>query len=327
MSGLGFLDLVIGLVFIYLIYSLACSTIWEIIVNLSYLRGKMLKKWFHNTFDMKLGDSKTLGQHLLDHALVKGLGKSKDDSRPPSYVPAEHFSAAFLEILLSKTNSDFSYGNIKRELANTLILPTQLRNVFLQYVAESNGKTEELRKRIEKWYDDAMNRVGGSFKKYSQRWIFIISMAIVGMTNADTINLTNYLYNNPSAREAIANKAALFVQDSVIVNEVERIRNLDSDTSKVPEEKILDKIVSNQEKLLNLNNEVADLKLPLGWEIESKTDATLNTILKKTMGLLITALAVSLGAPFWFDMLNKLVNIKSSGNWRRQASEKQENNQ
>ncbi len=35
--------------------------------------------------------------------------------------------------------------------------------------------------------------------------------------------------------------------------------------------------------------------------------------LTKLMGLLITASAVSLGAPFWFDMLIKLVNLRMAG--------------
>ena len=31
------------------------------------------------------------------------------------------------------------------------------------------------------------------------------------------------------------------------------------------------------------------------------------------LGWLITALAISLGAPFWFDLLTKLVNIRGTG--------------
>jgi len=44
----------------------------------------------------------------------------------------------------------------------------------------------------------------------------------------------------------------------------------------------------------------------------------------KLMGLFLTTGAVSLGAPFWFDVLNKLVNLRSSGNRpeKRQQSEK-----
>jgi len=36
------------------------------------------------------------------------------------------------------------------------------------------------------------------------------------------------------------------------------------------------------------------------------------TVVKMIIGWLITALALSLGAPFWFDLLNKLMNLRSS---------------
>ena len=34
---------------------------------------------------------------------------------------------------------------------------------------------------------------------------------------------------------------------------------------------------------------------------------------EKVVGLLFTALAISLGAPFWFDMLNRVVSIRAAG--------------
>jgi len=37
------------------------------------------------------------------------------------------------------------------------------------------------------------------------------------------------------------------------------------------------------------------------------------TFWPKLIGLLVTAFALSLGAPFWFDMLNKVVNIRNAG--------------
>jgi hypothetical protein len=33
----------------------------------------------------------------------------------------------------------------------------------------------------------------------------------------------------------------------------------------------------------------------------------------KLLGLLVTTLAATLGAPFWFDVLNKIINIRSTG--------------
>lgn len=43
-------------------------------------------------------------------------------------------------------------------------------------------------------------------------------------------------------------------------------------------------------------------------------------------GWLITALAISLGAPFWFDMLNKLISLRSSGKKSDNASDGNNNN-
>ena len=35
--------------------------------------------------------------------------------------------------------------------------------------------------------------------------------------------------------------------------------------------------------------------------------------LRKVAGWLLTAFAVSLGAPFWFDLLNRFINLRVSG--------------
>jgi hypothetical protein len=40
----------------------------------------------------------------------------------------------------------------------------------------------------------------------------------------------------------------------------------------------------------------------------------------KIIGLLITTIAVSFGAPFWFELLNKLVNLRMAGRNPREAA-------
>src|SRR5437870_4444360 len=35
--------------------------------------------------------------------------------------------------------------------------------------------------------------------------------------------------------------------------------------------------------------------------------------IQKLVGLLLTGLALSLGAPFWFDLLSKLINLRGAG--------------
>ena len=65
------------------------------------------------------------------------------------------------------------------------------------------------------------------------------------------------------------------------------------------------------------------LGLPLGWEwhesaglTDDSRDLRGNNVtdwLTKLMGIAITAAAVSFGAPFWFDLLKRLVSIRGSG--------------
>jgi hypothetical protein len=80
-----------------------------------------------------------------------------------------------------------------------------------------------------------------------------------------------------------------------------------------------------------------DLQLPIGWQTEIYTpkegeacewgipskngciqfkESVANQSagpLAKLLGLLLTALAISQGAPFWFDLLSKVSNQRGSG--------------
>lgn len=65
-----------------------------------------------------------------------------------------------------------------------------------------------------------------------------------------------------------------------------------------------------------LRNELEAVRSPLGlgWDGVDITTFSVYDAVSKLLGFLLTAIAVSLGAPFWFDLLRKLVNVRSSGN-------------
>ncbi len=65
-------------------------------------------------------------------------------------------------------------------------------------------------------------------------------------------------------------------------------------------------------ELINLVEIVKNRKtlpegIPIGWGDGS---VTWKAITSHLPGWLLTALALSLGAPFWFDLLNKVVNVR-----------------
>jgi hypothetical protein len=63
-------------------------------------------------------------------------------------------------------------------------------------------------------------------------------------------------------------------------------------------------------------DELQSLDLPIGWSRRPSSldadDGALSSGAIGLFGLLLTALAITLGAPFWFDLLNKIVVVRST---------------
>jgi hypothetical protein len=71
----------------------------------------------------------------------------------------------------------------------------------------------------------------------------------------------------------------------------------------------------------NINNTVEKITpLPIGWNIHFLKNLSLQKILLaiiwlpiKLLGWCISAISISMGAPFWFDLLGKVMNVRNTG--------------
>jgi hypothetical protein len=61
--------------------------------------------------------------------------------------------------------------------------------------------------------------------------------------------------------------------------------------------------------LADLRSEISTLRLPIGWSRQQLYLSATGWIFK-ILGLLLTTLMISLGAPFFFDLLNKLAFVR-----------------
>jgi hypothetical protein len=322
MNGLDFLDLAVGLIFIYLIYSIACSTLWEIIVSFTHIRGKMLCNWILDNFRQSDQDGKTLGEKIIGHPLIKAV--SSKSSKRPTYISSAVFTDVILDIIVndSKDENSASFtdlSTLKNSIEGASILDPVMKRVFLHYFMEASGNISMVKDKIARWYDEAQERLIGSYKKHVQFWIFLISIILVGFTNADTIKLASYLYNNDDAREAIANKATLYIQDSSVIRLISKIDTVSgSAAAKMEQAQLVRKLGNDVKTLKKLSSDLSVNNIPLGWTDE---DISGWDIIKKIGGLLLTAFAVSMGSPFWFDILSKLASLRSSGVKPKTAAE------
>jgi hypothetical protein len=178
-----------------------------------------------------------------------------------------------------------------------------------------------VRGQVEGWFNEKMDRVSGWYKRKTQFFLFVIGLVLAVALNADTLMLGRTLWNNPNLRDSVTATAQEIVRSGQSLCK----------TAAPSEGKSFD------EQLTCLSDEVGQVKglgLPLGWPTPRGLDVRHPSTLfrglsgdprtwgttryggqlgEKLLGLLLTALAVSLGAPFWFDLLGRAVNLRSSG--------------
>ena len=178
------------------------------------------------------------------------------------------------------------------------------------------------------WYDGVMDRVSGWYKRRTTAWIWGLAFVITLCMNADTIRITRILWSNQAVRSAVVDAAKARAQAAP----PEPMPLVEYSDPQNPEESKpvglpADTLTSQERALLG--------QLMLGWkedlaELDQIKQAELN---KKSqgqegalwwaslrewwaphfLGWLFTMVALSLGAPFWFDTLNKFMNIRNGG--------------
>ncbi len=276
------LDVIVGLAFVYLLLSLICSAIQEIIASILGWRAKTLKSGIANL----LADPNIAGlkDKVYAHPLVEQLSRTGGS---PSYIPARNFAIALLDELKKSSNPGATQGALAEAQTTVTNLPDGPIKTSLQgMIEEAQGDLVQIRKNVEAWFDNSMDRVAGWYKRNTQRWMFGIALVLAVSLNIDSIDTAKRLWQDPTLRSQFVAAAESYSADPSAAR----------------------------------SQTVAELKaeleaLPLGWDAElrdafPKMDGAL---FLKLIGWLITAIAVSLGAPFWFDGLGKILNIRATG--------------
>lgn len=278
------LDVIIGLVLMYLLISLICTMCNEFIATWLKLRSSNLRKGIEN-----LIDDQGLQKAFQNTALIKTAAQMSG-GRGPSYLPSGTFTLALLDALKPE-NSVAKLATVDDVVGAIEQLPeSNIKNSLLSVTQGAINDVEDARKRIGIWFDDMMDRAGGIYKRRLQTISLLVGLALAVALNADTIGVAKTLWADQALRTSIAESAVTFVDEADYVDD-----------------------------LLDLDVVQAELRpFPIGWDYTSPPFATdwYNNplgILLKIAGLLLTAAAVSLGAPFWFDLLSKFVKIRAAG--------------
>ncbi|HYL74838.1 MAG TPA: hypothetical protein VEU96_11575 [Bryobacteraceae bacterium] len=297
------LDVLIGLSLFYLLLSLICTTVSEMFANWLKTRATFLDQGI-----TRLLGSDAIKQKLYAHPLIKSL-KSADD-QPPSYIPAEKFATALLDIVTGDKKlsdmeavQDGTKGDADYQKA-------------LKALLDASPNFAALHKNVEEWFNSNMDRVSGWFKKNRQAWSLSLAILVTLIVNADTLKVVHVLWTNPDRRAAMTDLAAKRLKEpppaSVTYPDPDNATASTPDVSvpKSPEEALSN---DEQQMLGELTGWKADSEKLQGQAGGAWWSALWGIVCTHLLGWILTMIAVSLGAPFWFDTLNRFMNIRNSG--------------
>lgn len=305
MFGSAMLDVIIGLVLVYLLLSLMCSAIRESIAAARRARAKGLAAGISEL----LRNDATLVRAFHEHPQIWSLYRGDYDAALrantlPSYIPARSFATALLDLAARGRDSAsaiqsgpeasaLSLYNVRRNIGN-------LGNPFVQRIvlASVDGAGGDLERAIaglESWFNSAMDRVSGRYKRQTQLYLFVIGVAMTVALDVDSVRIARELYRDPARRQAAVAMAQSAVREGVPATAdsqaARAMRRLDS---------------------LGLPEAWPGVNVTGLWPDPDEWRPIVAHAGDAWFGWLITAFAISFGAPFWFDTLGKLIAIRST---------------
>jgi hypothetical protein len=337
----GIVEVAIGLAFVYLLLSLLCSVVNEWIAGILGSRAYNLEKGIRCLFtNGNLNSTTSLADAVYDHGLIQSLYQTGFWDKVffrrggPAYIPPDIFATTLVNLLLPAPDSITTNSLDSLRGAISKLPDSKGRQALAALANQGQTDLEQVRTTLENWYNGAMDRVAGYYKRRTTLVLFALGLICAVATNTDSFLIAQMLWNNPAVRQATVTAADRYVQDYNVKNPPAEQSN--ADTSKTGADAQAEsqeagnapdqggptrKATSPQqvkEAIENLNSQLESLKLPVGWPPASdKSDVRsfpgdTRFALFRIFGWLFTAAALSLGAPFWFDLLNKFMVVRST---------------
>lgn len=376
------LDVFIGLVFVYLLYSLLATVVGEIIATMIGLRARNVREAVDRMLNDEDEENKSMWVRIWDsinilkkpksrmvtnfynHPEIKYLG-STGIFRNPSSFKAISFSKTLLYIL-NGSDEAFNRNNIEERLKklkespealnkDEIILDKETAVYVLSLWNESYGDITKFKLLLETWFDRTMEQASEWYKRKIQTILLILGFFMAWFGGADTFLIAKNLSTDKDARTKIVEMASAYVQNNPRPIELSIqgtndtvLKKLDSLNSRKLDslldiKKQLEKDIAEASSVIGIGGWLPDTiryatdkdgrgyyipyadqrildkmgkEIPANGKISFDTGEKLRYFFAlfplHFLGFLITAIAISLGAPFWYDLLNKLMKLRTS---------------
>jgi hypothetical protein len=278
------LDVVIGLTLVFLLASLICTVVNELIASVIKLRARELRRGL-----AAILDDTNLREAFMRSRLT-GMAGRASSSTGPSYLSSSTFVLALFDALDHKESATAKRTIDDIRGAIDKLPESDIKSTLSELVRDAGDSLDAARAAIASWFDQMMDRLSGVYKRYLQSLSLLVAVLLCVALNIDSLEIGKALWLDEALRQGLVDRAGGLVRD-----------------------------VSNVDELADLVAINRDVRpLPIGWDFSAPAWSgdwyrSFSGWLAKILGIAISALAVSLGAPFWFDLLNRFVRLRGAG--------------
>jgi len=286
------IQVAIGMMFVWIVLAVITSQVQDWIANLLAWRASMLE----DTIKTMLGDE-SLKNKIYDHPLIKGL-YTHEGKRKPGGIPQDKFALVLFEEVMS---SDLNVGEVKDTFDKLKKNVTAIKNgdgnpelkAFARSLdtlligvedqtQDAISSINDARERVEGWFNNSMERLGGAYRRRMQVIAIAIGLAVAAALNADTAAIATSLWQSPELRQAVVTQASQLEESDI-----------------TPQ---TDQQATSIEDIMKTAEQLNALSLPIGWSKDSLPTDTGGWI-SKIFGIVLSGMAAAQGAPYWFDLM------------------------
>ncbi|MEH2263169.1 hypothetical protein [Nostoc sp.] len=233
----------------------------------------------------------TTNLHLI-LASYKELKKGINDPTSASYTKIQEVYGDIDQKFVDFINNELP-DEVPDSLIKSLAIIAQRSRIK---VGDLGEEINQFKNEVETWFDRSMDRASGVYKRNAKGVAILIGISIAFLTNTDTFHLIKRLSEDSVIRSTIAQSASQridYINDPVARRDIEKL--------------------------------LGNASIPIGWQNINQQFELLDTtksnlvyirisqVIKLICGWLVSGLAIAMGAPFWFDILNKIINVRNAG--------------
>jgi hypothetical protein len=293
MSTSQILEVAIGLVFVYYVLGAVVSFVTQLILESAETRGAALEEKLKAVAGDKSVDLLNLPQikalQPIRYTSWMGVFGAKIEQKKVEKIPVAMMVDAFFDVT-GLTGRPEIKGDELTDFVNQLP-ESEGKQALLKWIKQGVTDINALRGHANDYFSGVLNQAASTFKSNARSIVIIFSMILVFALGTDTIQLVRDLWNNAELRSVAATEATMAAQNGNTLTVDDIIKSLSDTTMRIAWWQIGDTFPAQ------------GAGFPV-WTI---------FIILKIIGLSMTALAVSQGSSFWYDLLKKLTTPGGGG--------------